>query len=134
MNLKDIIVETKTVTIPFEGLEGFELRVAAVSRELSRKIRKESEVTKIDPKLRMPTLELDEDLFVQKFAEAAIKGWTGLKYKYLAELVLVDMSQVEDPEAEVEFSMDNVVQLIKHSQIFDTWINEQVFSLHRFRK
>jgi len=133
MNLKDIILETKTVKIPFEGLEGFELEVAAVSRELSRKIRSDSEVTKIDPKLRMPTLELDQDLFVQKFAEAAIKGWTGLKYKYLNELLLVDMGKIEDPEAEVEFNMENVVELIKHSQIFDQWVNEQVFSLHRFR-
>ena len=133
MNLKDIIVETKTVKIPFDGLEGFELEVAAVSRELSRKIRTESEVTKIDPKLRMPTTELDQDLFVEKFAEASIKGWTGLKYKYLCELVLVDKNKIEDLEAEVPFSMENVIELIKHSTIFDQWVNEQVFSLHRFR-
>jgi|TARA_R110000796_G_scaffold2125_9_gene8561 hypothetical protein len=133
MNLKQLIVETKVVTVPFEGIDGFEVKIAALSRELSRKIRTESETTKIDPKLRMPVTELDQDKFVEKFSEAAIKGWSGLKYKHLSELLLIDSSQIEDLEAEVEFSIDNVVQLVSHSQIFDTWINEQVFSLHRFR-
>jgi hypothetical protein len=133
MNLKEIILETKVVTVPFDGIEGFEVKIAALSRELSRKIQTESETTKIDPKLRMPVTELDKEKFVEKFAEAAIKGWSGLKYKHLSELLLVDTSQIEDPEAEVEFSVDNAIQLISHSQIFDSWVNDQVFSLHRFR-
>jgi hypothetical protein len=133
MNLKDIIVETKVVTVPFEGIDGFEVKIAALSRELSRKIRAESETTKIDPKLRMPVTELDQDKFVEKFSEAAIKGWSGLKYKHLSELLLIDTSMIEDLEADVPFNVENVVQLVSHSQIFDSWINEQVFSLHRFR-
>jgi len=133
MNLKSIIVDTKVVEVDFEGIEGFKVKIAAISRELSRKIRNESEVTKIDPKLKMPVKELDQDKFVEKFAEAAIKGWHGLQYKHLKELVLVDESQIEDLEAEVEYSLENVVELIKHSQMFDSWVNEQVFSLERFR-
>jgi len=74
MNLKSIIVDTKVVEVDFEGIEGFKVKIAAISRELSRKIRNESEVTKIDPKLKMPVKELDQDKFVEKFAEAAIKG------------------------------------------------------------
>jgi len=133
MNLKDIIVNTKTVEIDYPGLPGFKVKVAAVSREVSRKLKEDSEVTKIDHKLKMPVTDIDEDTFVEKFAAAAIKGWSGLKYKYLQELVLVNESEIEDSEAEVEFSQDNVVAILKHSQIFDTWINEQVFNIERFR-
>lgn len=133
MNLKDITLETKTVTVPFDGLDGFNITISAISRELSRKIRAESEITKLDPKHKITVQELDQELFVNKFAAAAIKGWTGLKYKYLQDLILVDLSKVDDLEDEVEFNLENAVELIKHSQIFDAWINEQVFGLHRFR-
>jgi hypothetical protein len=133
MNLKQIIVETKLAVVPFEGIDGFEVKIAALSRELSRKIRKESEVSRLDPKLRVATVELDQELFIRKFAEAAVKGWTGLKCKHLPDLILGDFSLVEDPEEEVTFNLENAIDLITHSQIFDSWINEQVFSLHRFR-
>ena len=133
MLLKDIIVNTKTVSVEFPGLKGFEVKIAAVSREVSRKLKTDSEVTKIDPKLRMPVTELDEEKFVESFAKVAIKGWKGFKYAYLKDLLLVDESQIEDPEALVDFNVENVIQLLKHSQIFDSWVNDMVFDIERFR-
>ena len=134
MLLKDIIVNTKTVTVEFPGLKGFEVQIAAVSREVSRKLKTDSEVTKIDPKLRMPVTELDEEKFVESFAKVAIKGWKGFKYSYLKDLLLVDEDQIDNPDDEVEFNLENVVQLLKHSQIFDSWINDMVFDIERFRE
>lgn len=133
MLLKNIIVNTKTVEVAYPGLEGFTVTIAAVSREVSRKLKKDSEVSKIDAKLRMPVTELDEELFLAKFAAAAIKGWKGLKYCYLKELLLVDEGAIEDPEDTVEFNQENSIELLKHSQIFDTWINDMVFDIERFR-
>lgn len=133
MFLRDIIVNTKTVKIDFPGLKGFEVEVAAVSREVSKKLRTESEITKIDSKLKMPITEIDEDKFLEKFAGAAIKGWKGLKFGYLGELLLIDETKIDDVEAEVEYNTENVIELLKHSQIFEAWINEQVFSIDRFR-
>lgn len=133
MLLKDIIVNTKSVEVEFPGLKGFVLTISAVSREVSRKLKTDSEVTKIDPKLRVPVTEMDEDKFVESFAKVAIKGWKGFKYEYLKELLLVDESQIEDPEAMVDFNQENVIELIKHSQIFDSWINDAVFDIERFR-
>lgn len=133
MNLKDIIVETKQVEVPFDGIDGFKVKIAAISRELSLKIQKESKITKIDPKHKITVEEIDQEIFVNKFASAAVKGWSGLKYKHLDQLLLIDKSQIADLEEEVEYNQENVVELIKHSQIFDSWVNEQVFSLHRFR-
>ncbi len=132
MQLSNLIVNTKVVEVDFPSLEGFKVKIAAVSREVSKKIRKDAEVTKIDSKLRMPVTEIDEDKFLTLFADAAIKGWSGLKMKHLPELLLVDLADA-DLEASVEYSAENVLQLLKHSQIFDTWINEQVFDIQRFR-
>lgn len=133
MLLKNIIVNTKTVEVQYPGLDGFKVQIAAVSREVSRKLKKDSEISKIDAKLRMPVTELDEELFLNKFATAAIKGWKGLKYSYLKDLLLVDESQIEDPEGFVDFNIENAIELLKHSQIFDTWINDMVFDIERFR-
>lgn len=133
-SLSSLILTTKATTIPFPGLEGFSVSISAVSRDLSKKLREESETTKMDPRLKMPIKELNEDLFVENFVKAAVKGWTGLKYKYLQDLLLVDLSSVEDLEAEVEFNLENAVQLVKNSQIFDAWLNEAVFNLANFRK
>lgn len=133
MLLKDIIVNTKSVAVEFPGLAGFEVTISAVSREVSRKLKTDSEVTKIDPKLRMPVTALDEDKFVEGFAKVAVKGWKGLKYGYLKDLLLVDESAIEDQEALVEYNTDNVIELLKNSQIFDSWINDMVFDIERFR-
>jgi len=133
MSLKNLSVVTKTAHIEFPGLPGFVVEVAAISREVSRKLKDQSEVTKIDPKHRIPVKELDEEVFITKFTEAAVKSWKGLKFKYLPQLMLVDLGGVEDLEAEVDFSLEDAVWLVKSSQVFDSWLNEQVFSLEAFR-
>lgn len=133
MLISSIIVQTKKVEVDFPGLEGFSVTISAISRELSRKIRDESMISKIDPRLKIPVEELDEDLFLEKFAKVAVVGWRGLKYRHLSQLVLVDESLIEDLDAEVDFSDENVRELIKSSQVFDSWINQEVFSLERFQ-
>ena len=133
MQLKDLVVRTKEAMVPFEGLEGFEVQLAAVSREVSKKLREDSETTKMDVKMRGPVKELNEAVFITNFAKAAIKGWKGLKYKYLDSLLLVDLTDVEDLEAEVPYTQESAELLLKSSPIFDSWVNDKVFALDSFR-
>lgn len=133
MNLKDLKVKTKATWADFPGLEGFKVELCYITREVSTKLQEESTVTTFDKKTRAPVSELDTDLFIEKFAKAAIKDWKGLKYSYLPSLILVDLSEVEDVEAELEFNQENVVEILKGSQHFDTWVNDIIFDLDRFR-
>lgn len=133
MSLKSIVLTTKVVSVEFPGLKGFTVNVGAITREVSKKLREESEVSRLDAKLRMPVKELDETLFLDKFTKMAIKGWSGLTYEHLSKLMLVDLSQVKDVTEEVEYSEENAVVLMKNSVAFDSWINETVFSLDAFR-
>lgn len=133
MALKDLKVVTKTTQVEFPGIDGFVVTVGAVSRELSRKLREESEINKLDPRTKSTYKELDENKFVEKFTKAAIKGWSGLKYKHLEELMLVDLSGVEDKEVEVPYSEEDALELVKESSVFDNWLNGVVFSLQTFR-
>ena len=127
------MIPTKQAQVAFPGIEGFTVTVSHISREVSQKLATESTISKLDTKSRQPINEIDPKLFAQKFSVAAIKGWTGLKYKNLPELLLVDLSGVDDMEAEVEYSPENAEMLIQGSQGFDNWINGVVFSLDQFR-
>jgi len=133
MDLKDLLVEEKTVQIDYPGAEGFIVTLAFLGKDALSKIRNKSTITKFDKKTRQPIEELDSDLFTKLYIEAVVKGWAGLKYKYLSELIPVDLSTV-DPEEALEYSQDNAQVLLKHSGEFDTWVAEMVGNLQNFTK
>ncbi len=133
MSLKNIVVRTKEAVVPFDGLQGFEVTLSAISREVSKQLREDSEHTRMDPKLRAPVKELDEAKFIHNFAKAAIKGWKGLTYRHLDSLMLVDLSGVKDLDEEIEYSQENAELLLTSSPMFDSWVNDKVFSLESFR-
>jgi len=133
MSLKSIVVSTKEVTVDFPGLEGFKVTIGAISRELLRKIREDATKTEMDSKLKMPIQKLDEQKFAEGFTKAAVKGWTGLTYEHLTKLLLIDESAIEDMEAEVEYTEEDAILLLKESATFDSWVNEVVYDIARFR-
>jgi hypothetical protein len=132
IDLKKLILEKKTVSVDFPGMEGFKLDLCYLGPEALKKLRDKCLVTKIDKKTRQPETTLDDEKFAKEFALAVIKGWAGLKVKYLSELLLVDISEI-DGEEEVDYSEDNVQTLFKGSNTFAGWINEVVFDLSNFR-
>ena len=132
MDLKSLLVDSKTAWVDFPGMEGFEVELANLSRKELVALRKRCTTNKFDRKLRVFNEELDENKFLVEFSEAVVKNWKGLKLKYLEEMILVDISQ-QDPEVEMPFSQDNAKLLVENSQEFDNWLNEEVFDLENFR-
>lgn len=132
MDLKSLMVDTKSAWIEYPGLHGFEVEVANLSRDRLMKLRKDCLISKIDRKTRQPVEELDEKKFISKFAEATVKGWKGFKLKHLQEILLIDPGTA-DPESEIEYTAENAELLVSNSADFDTWLNEVVFDLQNFR-
>lgn len=132
MNLSELLVDTKSAWVEYPGYEGFEVEVVNLSRPELTALRKRCIVTKFDKTTRKPYEELDEDKFIAAFAAAVIKNWKGLKFKYLEDFVLVDVSKL-DPEDTLPHNEDNAVLLLKNSQSFDSWVNDTVFDLGNFR-
>ena len=75
----------------------------------------------------------DEDKSLVEYVKAVIKGWKGLKYSYLEELLLVDISTL-NPDDELEFNQDNAETLMKNASDFDTWVSEVTGDLENFTK
>ena len=79
MDLKKLMVDSKSTWIDFPGLDGFSVEVTNLSRKELTSLRKRCTVQKFDRKSRAITETLDEDKFVEDFARSTIKGWKGLK-------------------------------------------------------
>ena len=132
MDLKSLLVDSKTTWVEFPGLEGFEVELANLSRKELVNLRKRCTQNKFNRKTRQFEEILDDDKFVIEFTSATVKGWKGLKLKFLEDLVLVDIKG-EDPEKELPFDEPNAQLLVENSNEFDNWLNEVVFDLENFR-
>jgi len=132
MELKSLLVDTKTTWVEFPGLEGFEVELANLSRKELVNLRKRCTTNKFNRKTRMFEDSLDENKFVDEFTKSTVKGWKGLKLGYLEDLVLVDLKN-QDKEAELPYDLDNAKLLVENSTEFDNWLNEVVFDLENFR-
>ena len=76
---------------------------AYLSREELVKLRNKCLKQKFNKKTRAFEDSLDDELFLTEYVGSIIKGWNGLKYKYLEEFLLVDVSQL-NPEDELDYS------------------------------
>ena len=132
MKLTELMVDTKSAWMDFPGCPGFEVEVVNLARKELIALRKRCVSQKFDRKTRQMVEDLDEDKFVVEFAKATIKGWKGLKLKYLEDLLLVDLS-AQDLEEELEYDAQQAEVFVQNSTEFDNWINEVVFDLANFR-
>ena len=131
VSLASLMTASKTVAIDFPGYTGMAVSLCYLGREELVKLRKRCVSTKFDRKTRQPEETLDEEKFIVEYCKAVIKGWSGLKYRYLEELLLVDISNL-DADDELPYTQDNAELLMKNSNTFDTWVTEAVGDLENF--
>ena len=132
MDLKSLLVDSKTTWVEFPGLDDFEVELANLSRKELVALRKRCTTNKFNRKTRAFEEVLDDDKFLEQFTNATVKNWKGLKLGYLEDLVLVEIGS-NDPEKEMPYTQDNAIQLVENSNEFDNWLNEVVFDLDHFR-
>jgi hypothetical protein len=131
LSLKTLLVPSKAIEVEYPGMPGFCVDIAFLSRETLLNIRKKS--TKTSFKNRQPQEEFNDELFLQLYVENAVKGWKGLKLSYLDQLAPVDLTG-QDMNAELEYTAENALFLMKNSTNFDAFISEQVSDLGNFSK
>ena len=132
MELKSLLVDSKTTWVEFPGLNGFEVELANLSRKELVSLRKRCTSNKFNRKTRAFEELMDDDKFIKEFTNATVKGWKGLKLVYLEDLLLVDLKD-NNPEEELDYSVENALELVENSNEFDNWLNEVVFDLDHFR-
>lgn len=131
ISLASLMTASKTVSIDFPGYQGMQVDLCYLAREELVKLRKRCLSTKFNKKTHQPEEELDEEKFVVEYTKAVIKGWSGLKYRYLEEFLLVELGDL-DPDDELAYTQENAELLMKNGSSFDTWVTETVGDLENF--
>ena len=130
LSLKTLLVPSKSVQVEYPGFPDFKIDVSFLSRETLVNIRKKA--TKTTFKNRQSTDEVNDDLFLQLYVQASIKGWSGLKLSYLEQLAPVDLSG-QNLDDELAFTEENALFLMKSSTNFDAFVSETVTDLGNFQ-
>jgi len=131
ISLKTLLVPSKSIEVEYPGFPGFKVDVSFLSRETLVGIRKKA--TKTTFKNRVTSEELNDDLFLQLYVQASVKGWKGLKLSFVEQLAPVDLTGM-NPDEFLEFSEENALMLMKNSSNFDAFISETVTDLGNFQK
>ena len=133
ISLASLLTPSKTVSVDYPGMPGFSVDLCYLAREELIKLRNRCLSQKFNRKTRAFEDQLDEDKFLVEYVKAVIKGWKGLKYSYLEELLLVDISSL-NPNDELAFNQENAETLMKNASDFDTWVTEVTGDLENFTK
>ncbi len=131
VSLASLLTPSKTVVVDYPEFEGFSVSLCYLAREELVKLRQRCLSQKFNKKTRAFEEDLDDDKFLTNYCASVIKGWTGLKYKYLEKMLLVNLTGI-DKEGELEYSTDDAEILMKNASDFDTWVTETVADLENF--
>lgn len=131
VNIASLAVPSKEVEVDFPGIDGFKVKVAFQSRDELMKMRKKATTQKF--KNRQLVEDVDDQLFLELYVKAVVKGWTGLKIKHLNKLMLVETA-ARKPEDEVVFNEENALALMKGSADFDSFITDTISDISNFSK
>lgn len=132
VSLKSLMTPSKTVEFNYPGCEGFKVKLCYLAREELMKLRTRCVNQVFNKKTRSYEEEMDDELFLQEYTKAVVKGWSGFKLGYAKNMLLLGDLTPEQEQTDLEFTQENVEVLMKNSGDFDSWITEQVGDLENF--
>ena len=128
-----MIAEQSSVWVEYPDIEGFEVNLKYLTREDLMKIRNASLTYKFNKRTRQREEEVENDRFLENYAEKAILGWKGLKVKHMPALMPVDISGM-DANENIEYSNEDAAELLKNSTVFDQFITDTMNDFEQFSK
>ena len=125
VSLSSLMTPSKTVSLEFPGYEGLTVDLCYLAREELLKLRKKCLTTKFNRSTHQPEEELNDEKFLEEYCKSVIKGWKGLKFSYLEEFLLVDISDFT-PNDELPHTKENAELLMRNSTVFDNWVTNTI--------
>lgn len=137
--LANAIIESKTIETEFPGYDGLILSLAHLTRDELKAIRKRATTSKFSKKTKQPEEEVDSDLFQNLWVAAVLVGWKGFKYKYLEDMVPVDLSEVpadvyKNGEGFFPYDKEDAAMLMVNAPAFESWIGGEIEDIGNFTK
>mgnify|MGYP003140251361 FL=1 len=131
--IKKMMAEQSSVWVDYPDIDGFSVNLKYLTREDLMKIRNSSLTYKFNKRTRQREEEVENDRFLENYAEKAIVGWKGLKVKHMPALMPVDISGM-DVDDDIEYSNEDAIELLKNSTVFDQFITDAMNDFEQFSK
>lgn len=131
--IKKLMVTEKVTSVEFPDIDGFVVDLCYIGRERMVKIRNQSLEYRFNKRTRQREEEVNNEKFLEAYAEAVIKGWSGLTIRGLSNLIPVDMTGV-DPNQEVPYNAEDALLLLRNSTIFDQFITDSINNFEVFER
>ena len=131
--IKKVVAKETTSWVDYPEIDGFKVELVYLNREDLMKIRNRALTYKFNKRTRQREEEIDNDKFLEGYAEKAIRNWAGLKAKHLPDLLPADISDM-DPEEDIEYDEEDAVELLKNSTVFDQFITDCMNDYESFSK
>ena len=131
--IKKVVAKETTSWVDYPEIDGFKVELVYLNREDLMKIRNRALTYKFNKRTRQREEEIDNDKFLEGYAEKAIRNWSGLKAKHLPDLLPADISDM-DPEEDIEYDEEDSIELLKNSTVFDQFITDCMNDYESFSK
>lgn len=131
--IKQLMVTEKVTSVEFPDIDGFVVDLCYLGRDRMMKIRNQSLEFKYNKRTRQREEEVNNDKFLELYAEAVIKGWKGLNIRGLASLLPIDTSKMDAKEL-VPYTPDDALLLLKNSTIFDQFVTDSLNNFEVFER
>ena len=131
--IKKVVAKETTSWVDYPEIDGFKVELVYLNREDLMKIRNRALTYKFNKRTRQREEEIDNDKFLEGYAEKAIRNWAGLKAKHLPDLLPADISDM-DPEEDIEYDEEDAIELLKNSTVFDQFITDCMNDYESFSK
>ena len=130
--IKSLMAKETVTTLEFPEIEGFKVDLVYLNREDLMKIRNRSLTFKFNKRTRQREEEVDNDKFLEGYAEKAIKGGQVLNIKNLPMLMPADISQLTQMKR--LSTLQRRLELLKNSTLFDQFITDAMNDFESFSK
>lgn len=131
--IRNLVAKETTTWVDFPDIDGFQVNLRYLTREDLMKIRNQSLTYKFNKRTRQREEEIDNDKFLDHYAEKAIVGWKGLKVKHLPVLLPVDISSM-DANENIDYSEEEALELLRSSTVFDQFVTDAMNDFEQFSK
>ena len=131
--IKQVVAKETTSWVDYPEIDGFKVELVYLNREDLMKVRNRALTYKFNKRTRQREEEIDNDKFLEGYAEKAIRNWSGLKAKHLPDLLPADISDM-DPEEDIEYDEEDAIELLKNSTVFDQFITDCMNDYESFSK
>ena len=101
-------------------------KLAYLSRqELQSMIGRNTKIT-FDPKTHSKEEKLDAEALSKEIAKTCVMGWTGVTFEWLAKVMNLDLSAIENVKDTLEFNQENLQELLTNTYGIEGWIFDTV--------